>query len=183
MHNLQRKEQIEGFDNKIKKHDGLLGALDSNDKVLLLDFSGSMGCHHENKRLYKHLIDAVGRYENEYPMIAFRCTSNMIASLEMERPGGSTNLTGALQLALEEGGPSTEYIVVGDGLPDYPEQSLVYAKNNKMKISTIFIGNHPRGLRFMERLATETGGKSDDIELLKGFGGLLEQKIAGLIEG
>lgn len=178
---LEQKHNINHLDSMIEKKGGLFNALEQSDKIILLDFSGSMRGMFDGKELYKHLIDAVRGYEHEYTMIRFDNKARIIEHLESERATGGTNLTGALELAYSK--RAVEYIVVSDGLPDSRSSSLAYALDNKMKISTIFMGNNPVGIEFMNELANMTGGKSSNVKLLVGFGGLLEKTIKGLIEG
>ncbi len=168
------------MDDKILSS-GLFDALESNDKILLLDFSGSMHCVFEDKRLYKHLIDAVRKYEREYTMIRFESESSVITCLDNEKPSGATYLEPALKMAYNL--KSKEYIVVSDGLPHDGDECLKFAMSSNMRISTMFIGDDRSGKEFMNKLANMTGGKSNDIRLLAGFGGMLEKKIMGLIEG
>ncbi len=180
---LQRSGHIDRLNSKIESKGGLFDALESQDKMLLLDFSWSMGDHYEGKPLYKHLVDAVGGYERDYTMIKFSNSSKIITCLNAELPDGCTNLLSALQMGYDKGRDDYEYIVVSDGLPDGANECVGYAVEKGMKISTIFIGDDARGKEFMDRLANKTGGKSNNVELLHGFGGLLEKSIKGLIEG
>lgn len=178
---LESKRNVNKLDSMIEKKGGLYDALEQSDKIILLDFSGSMSHEFDNKPLYRHLIDAVRGYQHEYMMIRFESRAKIIENLDDEKPSGFTDLTAALQLACEK--EMAECIVVSDGLPDDSEGSLKYALDNKMKISTIFMGDDERGRIFMQRLASMTGGKNDDIKLLKGFGGVLARTVKGLIEG
>ena len=177
---LVEKQDINKLDQMVKK-DGLYDALEQSDKIILLDFSGSMDSMFDDKELFRHLIDAVKGYEGEYTMIKFNDGAKIIECLENEKTGGSTNLTDALKLAYSQ--KAAEYIVVSDGLPDSKAESLAYALDNKMIINTIFMGDNPVGIEFMKTLANMTGGKSSDIKLLAGFGKMLEKTIKGLIEG
>lgn len=178
---IQSNQNINKLDSMIEKKGGLYDALEQSDKIILLDFSGSMSRAFDGKDLYQHLIDAVRGYEHEYIMIRFESTAKIIENLDDEKPDGFTDLTRALELARSKG--AAEFIVVSDGLPDSPEKSLKYALDNRMKISTIFMGDNVRGKIYMQQLASMTGGKSDDIKLLKGFGGMLKRTVKGLIEG
>jgi hypothetical protein len=180
---MVNKNNLDNLDRKIESKGGLYDALESSDKILLLDFSGSMDITFEGKKLYQHLIDAVRQYEREYTMIRFDDEAKVIIGIDNEKPGGWTQLVPALRMAYGKGDSNYEYIVVSDGLPADTKESLKYAMDNKMKISTIFLGDNEQGRSFMAQLARLTGGKSDNIKLLKGFGGMLEKKIAGLIEG
>lgn len=182
---LESKQSVSKLDSMIEKKGGLFDALEQQDKIILLDFSGSMDRKFEGKELYQHLIDAVRSYEREYVMVRFDDKVRVIECLERERTGGGTNLMGALVMAHEK--EAEESIVVSDGLPNvggYPDECLRYAVANKMKISTIFIGDNLEGSEFMRKLASMTGGKSgNDVKLLAGFGGLLKRTVKGLIEG
>lgn len=178
---IEKNQNINKLDSMIEKKGGLYDALEQSDKIILLDFSGSMSHECDSKPLYRHLIDAVRGYQHEYIMIRFESISKIVKNLDDEKPRGFTDLTRALQLACEK--EMAECIVVSDGLPDSPEESLNYALSNRMKISTIFMGDNEKGRIYMERLASMTGGKSDDVKLLKGFGGMLKRTIKGLIEG
>lgn len=180
-HKLQKKNDTNKLGDMIEKKGGLYDALEQSDKIILLDFSGSMFKLFDGKQLYQHLIDAVRGYKHEYMMIRFSDNSRIVECLEKEIPAGGTDLTGALELAHSKG--AAEYIVVSDGLPDSKRTSLAYAMDNKMKISTIFMGDNSMGIEFMRVLASMTGGMSDDIKLLKGFGGMLKRTVKGLIEG
>ncbi len=176
-----RKEVDVGIDSMIESKGGLFDALEQQDKHLLLDFSGSMDYIYDGKQLYKHLVDAVLKYEGQYVMIVFNSRAKITECLKRERPEGTTNLAGALKISNEKG--AYEHIVVSDGLPDSPDMVLEYAVKNEMKVSTIFLGDDSGGRTFMDRLASATGGRSDNIKLLSNIGGLLEKKIKGLIEG
>lgn len=183
---IEQKQKVNKLDDMIEKKGGLYDALEQSDKIILLDFSGSMGRVYDGKELYQHLIDAVRAYEHEYMMIRFDDEVSIIECLERQRTGGGTNLLDALKLAREK--ESHESIVVSDGLPNlYPDGDgngcIKYAVDNRMKINTIFLGDNPGGKEFMQKLASLTGGKSDDIKLLAGFGGMLARTVKGLIEG
>jgi len=158
---------------------GLFDILTSVDNILLLDFSGSMNVKFEDIPLFRHLINAVEQYDGEYDMVAFRSYARKIEDLYSEKPFGSTNLVAAMEIAVQDN--ARNYVIISDGIPNEPAQAIDFAKRHKMKCSTLFIGDHPNGREFMKHLSEETGGKSGDIKLLKGFAGLLEQKIKGLL--
>ena len=179
---LQKRQEIDNkLNESISDRGGLFEELEKLDKIICLDFSYSMTDCFDGKQLYQHLVDAVRGYEREYPMIVFRSSAEITTCLEKERPDGGTNLTNALRIAYNKG--AEEYIVVSDGLPCDCDEALRYAVDNKMRISTIFIGDNADGKYFMARLSSMTGGKSNDIRLLEGFSGVLEKTIKGLIEG
>jgi hypothetical protein len=184
---IQKRESIDRFGEKIKKAGGLYDALNDYSETLLLDTSSSMESTMEGTTLYNHLKVAVAEYD-DIPMVGFSSAPYNIPDLGAMNPraAGCTNLLSALEHCHNLG--SKHIMLISDGLPDMGgASSIEYAKAKGLKISTLFIGDKERGLEFMKKIAQETSGNhAGNVTLMKelnGFGSRLLKGVRALIEG
>ncbi len=76
--------------------------------------------------------------------------------------GSSTNMAKALQFAKIADTPGMRFILISDGEPDSPSETLSIAGGYRNRIDTIYVGpeHDPLGQDFLQRLARESGGQT-----------------------
>ena len=99
--------------------------------------------------------------------IAVISFSSFTAWQENGRPilsGGSTNMADALNFVKRIDGMNIAIVVISDGEPDDPKETLRIAKTFETHIDTIYVGpEHEReGRDFLRKLSEATGGKHQD---------------------
>jgi Mg-chelatase subunit ChlD len=133
--------------------------MDETSRLLfLLDVSGSMNEKMEDGRTcFSHLLEAIEPYKNTAKIFSFstECWEGI-----PNRTYTSTFLGEAFQYVQSRNviRPNTVFILVSDGLPNGIVNPIIAAKELKIPINIIFIGNDLAGKEFMEFLARETGG-------------------------
>ncbi len=191
MGELKKTDQLSGFDRRIKKSglfDALTGKPSDTNSILLLDTSSSMSDVVEGSRLIEHLKVAVEEYVGEYTMVEFNSKTQVVNELSSLHASGCTGLLKGLELCQSLG--ASHVMLVSDGEPDYGsrEESIEYCMVNKIKVSSMFIGNSTKGLEFMKQISEQTGGvHTGNVDKgvggqLEGFGGRLIRGVRGLIE-
>lgn len=158
------------------------------DCILLLDESGSMGSNDakDNKSRRQVAREEVIRLQKDYPgkiaLIVFSdrpvfCPSGIPQTLD-----GSTNLYDALNYIKPCDNTGMKLILISDGVPSRQEDCITLASTFISKIDVVFIGNetdYQGGRKFMERLASVTGGKS----LKSDTPGMLGKEVTLLLKG
>ncbi len=161
MDQLKKTDHVKpttGFDKRLKKSIGLFDALTDTDSILLLDTSGSMDEQVEGKRLIDHLKLAVEEYIGEYEMVEFNDRARAVTDVSHLQAQGMTALLRGLELCKQMG--ASHVMLVSDGHPNcgHEEESIQYCIRNKIKVSSMFIGNSGAGLEFKNKISNETGG-------------------------
>jgi hypothetical protein len=154
----------------------------SAHEVWLIDVSGSM-----NGDPYRRLKDQLKKLldikKESVVLIAFSTVPEVIGSIDdLPPPHGGTNLTEALEAALEYF--PGKAVVFSDGSPDCEDSALVAAQAMPGVVDTVFFGRETdtRAIAFMEKLARNNGGRSASKDVTKGVGLLCEdvKELLGL---
>lgn len=134
------------------------GKLVNKTPVLLLDVSISMA-EPSGSNNGKRKIDILREVMTNYPGISKYVFSDDCSLCEyIPEPYGTTRLDSALDV-VGRGRPD-RIILISDGRPDYPEESMRVALTLHIPIDVIYIGEHgDHGEQFMKELALRTGGK------------------------
>lgn len=134
-----------------------------SNHVILCDVSGSMDAPIEGNT---KAIDVVqSTIDNFKGAKIFEFSNGILFKKDgiLNRPNGNTNMGGAFK-SLKEVNGIKEIILLTDGAPDSEAYALNEAKG--LKINIIYIGPQPTPL-FLIKLAKATGGKFEDVELIK----------------
>lgn len=146
------------------------------EAIVLVDMSGSMSAN--DAPGYSSRYDAaeqeLSKLQKEYPgkiaVISFSDFPVFSPNGIPQRFGGSTNMSAALEFVKMADDTEIQFILVSDGQPNSPEDTLRVARSFKSKINTIYIGPEGgSGKYFLEKLASLTGGtffKSKQVGLL-----------------
>lgn len=152
----------------------------SDQSILLLDFSGSMGQWCGADRKIEILKKAIAPIQSQYKILAFNSTTEWIGSSYPEPQGGT-----ALHLAIAVAASirPRQTLIVSDGQPDDQRQALAEAKKLSGTISTLYIGSDSdkEAIAFMAKLARLGCGDAYVQDLAKGHLAL-GQKIQNLLQ-
>ena len=177
---VQRKNQLEKRLEMLgTKHEGAhpirrRSITDGSIAYLLIDISGSM----EGSKLSQAKSGSVGFAENAFVkgysvgVISFSSDANLVTEpltdiiklrgqVDQLRVRGTTNMSGALDLAVEKfppygrQGQGRAIVVVTDGMPDDEDSALRAAKRIKsLGIDIIAIGTDDADQGFLEQIAS-----------------------------
>lgn len=158
----------------------------SCDALVLLDMSGSMeSCDTpsgESRR--KVATDQLIRLQKDNAgKLALICFADSVVFCPAGFPqdcGGSTRLERALEYIKPADDCGMKIIIISDGSPNSPEQCLNVARTFKNKVDTIYIGpegDYEGGRKFLEKLASVTGGQA----LKSDAPGLLSKEVETLL--
>jgi hypothetical protein len=127
------------------------------DTVFLLDVSGSMNEKVGKERKIDHLRDVMSSYPNANK---FCFSDDVYNKQNIPEPNGSTNLAKGFRYLQNTEFKAKRVVLVSDGEPDNESSALNEANKLFVPVDIIYIGDKgSRGERFMERLASSTGGK------------------------
>lgn len=184
MPNIQKKEtgvaQGSVYDVAERQGRDLTDVLAFADTVILYDHSGSMGGWKEEKAR-EALIELQRTHDGDILLIAFDSVPKMCYDGQPPSAGGSTALHLALDYAKELDIPGRRFILISDGAPDRPEETLKIARTYTCPIHTIYIGpDGGSGLLFMNQLTALNGasqnlGQKDVAQLAAVVAGLLPE--------
>lgn len=155
----------------------------SNQSILLLDFSGSMREWCGNYRKIEILQKAIAPITSQYKILAFNSATEWINENTLyPEPQGGTALHLAIAVAVTHNPRQT--LIVSDGQPDDTKQALSQAKKLSGTISTLYIGSDSdkEAIAFMAKLARLGCGDAYVQDLAKGHKAL-NQKIQHLLKG
>lgn len=142
--------------------------------VVLFDVSASMDNMDDypvhTKSRYEKACNQLAKLQSENSgavcLICFDDTQTFEPSGIARRPGGSTNIAGALSFVHKADDTGLKFIVISDGEPDDGEAAIKEAKKFKSKIHAIYIGPECTckngtqcGADFLKRLSVVTGGQ------------------------
>jgi Mg-chelatase subunit ChlD len=139
------------------------------DVVILVDTSGSMSASdsRDGQSRYDVACAELRALQGSLPgKIAVLSFSEHVHFCPTGLPiyqGSTTDMAKALQFAkVADGIPGMRFILISDGEPDYPTDTLRIAASYKNKIDTIYVGpeNRPIGRDFLEKLAQTSGGQT-----------------------
>jgi hypothetical protein len=136
------------------------------DCIVLIDTSGSMSATDNGRSRYDVACLELANLQNSLPgRIA---VVNFSTDVQFEPSGtplflmGGTSMDRALKFVKVADLPGMKFILISDGYPDSPEETLSVARTFTCHIDTIFIGPEgpDSGRDFLKRLSSVTGGSS-----------------------
>jgi Mg-chelatase subunit ChlD len=139
------------------------------DVVILVDTSGSMSASDSRDGQSRYDVACAelralqGSLPGKIAVLSFSSDVEFCPSGVAVFQGGGTDMAKALQFAkVADGIPGMRFILISDGEPDYPTDTLRIAASYKNKIDTIYVGpeNRPIGRDFLEKLAQTSGGQT-----------------------
>lgn len=135
--------------------------------LILIDVSYSMNqddCPGGRKRFtvaQEQLIKLQRDLPGKIGVVAWSSTAYFCPGGLPTEPFGGTNLVNALTFVRPADGCQIKIIIISDGEPDAPDQTLDIARNFKSKLDTIYVGPETgHGRDFLRRLADASGGQS-----------------------
>ena len=144
------------------------------EAVVICDCSGSMstrdvrsesGLTDRYTETNRQLKKLQSRMPGKLAVVEFSDDAVFCPDGQLTGVKGGTDLLGALQFVSPAAGCGLKFIIVSDGLPDSPDETVQYARQLHEKLDYIHIGNDDRGKRFMEKLATASGGQALESEV------------------
>lgn len=154
------------------------------DAVVIVDTSGSMDAHDApgGKTRYQAALDELSALQEQLPgKIAVISFSSSVQFCPGGIPvwlGQTTDVAGALQFARVADVPGMRFFLISDGEPDDPDAALAVARQYRAKINTIYVGPEIGcGRKFLEKLASVTGGASEVAELTKALGNTIKRAM------
>lgn len=140
----------------------------SADTIVIVDTSGSMSVSDSRggSARYDVACEELAELQKSLPgKIAVLSFSNDVEFCPGGVPtfiNGDTDMAKALQFAKIADVPDMQFILISDGEPNDPTETLRVAKTFKNKISTIYVGpeSKPAGRDFLNRIAQASGGES-----------------------
>lgn len=164
---------------------GLAEAFMSADAIILVDTSGSMSAHDDDRqsrysRACKELKQLQANLSGRIAVVSFSCQAQFDPGGVPTNHGGGTNMAEALRYVHLADGLVDRFILISDGEPNSAQDALTEAKKFTTRIDTIFIGPEGgAGAEFLKRLAAASGGTSQTIKQA----GLLSERIEVLMIG
>jgi Mg-chelatase subunit ChlD len=135
--------------------------------LCVVDVSGSMDFYDssDGKTRYERAVDELLQLQKDHDgaigLVSFADSAEMQLHGGLPRPGGSTNMTEALEMAMALDGACT-IVVISDGEPNSESTALAVAKMYFNPVHTIYVGPEDGfGRDFLAKLARMTGGLTD----------------------
>lgn len=139
------------------------GDLIETTPCVLIDTSQSMSerdCPDKKRRI--DIVNIISKKINGLPMFSFSDKIYPIKFFGFLKPNGSTDLTNALNNISKKHYP--KIILISDGCPNEPEESIEKAISMNIIFDTIYIGKDYDGKNFMRTIAEKTGGQFKVVE-------------------
>lgn len=139
----------------------------SCDAVVIVDTSASMNVcdvgEDRTRSRYLAACDELRKLQEAMPgkvaVVSFSGSTEFCPGGVPRYIGSTTDMTGALQFVKIADGTGIKLILISDGEPDSPSETLKVARTFTTKIDTIFIGPEgSEGARFLRELSEATGG-------------------------
>jgi len=137
------------------------------DVIVIVDTSGSMSIDDSRggKKRYDVACQELAQLQANLPgkigVIAFSNSAVFCPGGQPMYLGGSTEMDTALKFAKAADVEGMQFILISDGQPDSPAETLNVARTFKNKISTIFVGPEGgHGEAFLAQLAQVGGGQA-----------------------
>ncbi len=139
------------------------------DVVILVDTSGSMSVTDSQGGMSRYDVacEELKGLQDSLPgkiaVLSFSDNVNFCPSGVPFFQGSGTDMAKALQFAkITDGVPGMRFILISDGEPNIPSETLRIAKTYQNKIDTIYVGPeaHPTGRDFLQQLAKASGGQT-----------------------
>lgn len=141
------------------------------DVVAMIDISGSMHAedfYPSSDTRWDRAVKELERIQEAYPgrvaLLSFADYVQFHPGGKPTGPMGGTSMHTVLEVARMADVPGMTFILISDGLPNSEEIALHEARQFTQAINTIFIGpeDDAYGRRFLEELASATGGASSN---------------------
>lgn len=172
MSNLQRKDGssiAKGSLADVARAQGqtLAEVFLSCDAVVIVDTSASMNVcdvgEDRTRSRYLAACDELRKLQEAMPgkvaVVSFSGSTEFCPGGIPRYIGSTTDMTGALQFVKIADGAGIKLILISDGEPDSPSETLKAARTFSTKIDTIFIGpENSHGAQFLRDLSAATGG-------------------------
>lgn len=147
----------------------------SADVIVIVDTSGSMSINDSRGGAARYdvaceeLRNLQASLPGKIAVLSFSCDVEFCPGGVPTYLNGDTDMAKALQFAKIADVPDMQFILISDGEPNEPTETLRIAKTFKNKISTIYVGpeNRPAGLVFLKQLAEASGGESITVDRAK----------------
>ncbi len=145
------------------------------DVIVMVDTSGSMASRDSTggRSRYEVACDELATLQASLPgkiaVIAFSSNVQFCPSGVPFNFGAGTNMTRVLQFAKVADIPGMRFILISDGRPDEPSETLSMARRYTNKIDVIYVGpeSDSNGRMFLEQLAAATGGQAITVDCAK----------------
>ena len=138
------------------------------DAVVLVDTSGSMntadsrGGHKRYEVACEELAALQAKLPGKLAVLSFSDQPMFCPAGKPYYQGAGTDMAAALKFAKVADVPGIQFILISDGEPDAPAETLKQARMYTSKIDTIYVGSEvaPTGRDFLAELAAASGGQS-----------------------
>lgn len=136
------------------------------DTVILFDCSGSMEQHDSRggRSRYDVACSELVSIQNDHPgklaLISFATHAIFCPGGVPFPDGGTTHLERALKFAKVADVGGIRFIVISDGVPDYPEEALSLARQFVGRIDAVYVGpenDREGGRAFLDKLVKANG--------------------------
>ncbi len=138
----------------------------SVDAIIIVDVSGSMAAHDApgERSRYVAACEELALLQAELPgriaVIAFSDRAQFCPGGVPPLMGEGTDMVAALRFVKPADGLGIRIILISDGEPDEPEDTLRVARQFRSHIDTVYIGSERgRGRDFLAILSGATGGQ------------------------
>ncbi len=137
------------------------------DLVVIVDTSGSMSIEDSRggRSRYSVACEELANLQASHPgkiaVLAFSDTTIFCPNGKPVYLGGTTDMAESLRFAKIADVPGMQFVLISDGEPNDPNETLRVAKTYQNKISTIYVGpeDRPAGRDFLQKLSREAGGQ------------------------
>ena len=143
--------------------------------VVIVDVSGSMaardargGCSR-----YEAMLSELATLQANLPgrvaVVAFSDTPIFVPGGEPPFLGGTTDMAAALRFVKPADVDGMRFIIVSDGAPNDPQETLAVASTFRQRIDAIYVGPETmlEGQEFLLQLARVSGGRALNAALVK----------------
>ena len=145
------------------------------DAVVIVDVSGSMATRDSRggKSRYEVMLEELAALQANLPgrvaVVAFSDRPVFVPGGEPPFLSGGTDMAAALRFVKPADVPGIQFILVSDGEPNDPEETLEVARTFRQRIDAIYVGpeERPLGRDFLQRLTEVSGGETTTAALVQ----------------
>ncbi|HFC08434.1 MAG TPA: VWA domain-containing protein [Chloroflexi bacterium] len=138
------------------------------DAVVIVDVSGSMAAKDSRggKSRYEVMLEELAALQANLPgrvaVVAFSDAPVFVPGGQPPLLGGTTDMAAALRFVKPADVAGVRFIMVSDGEPNDPGETLAVARTFQQRIDAIYVGpeEHPLGRDFLQRLTEASGGQT-----------------------
>ncbi|RME05555.1 MAG: VWA domain-containing protein [Anaerolineae bacterium] len=135
--------------------------------VIVVDVSGSMASQDSRggRSRYDVMLEELAALQANLPgrvaVVAFSDRPVFVPGGQPPFLNGTTDMAMALRFVKPADVPGMRFVLVSDGQPNDPDETLAVARTFRQRIDTIYVGpeERPAGRAFLERLAKASGGQ------------------------